>query len=176
MSTLREKQIRAIKQMLNLNQPLTKFNSAEPVWKILVYDRIGQDIISPLISIKELRAQGVTLFVQLHSDRDPIPEVPAVYFCAPTEENIDRISQDFQRGTYDIYHLNFISPISRQKLEDLASSAIAANCVANIHKVFDQYVNFITLEDDLFVLKHQNSDQISYYSKSLVFDHESCHF
>nr|CAI5845744.1 unnamed protein product [Callosobruchus analis] len=150
--------------MLNLNQPLTKFNSAEPVWKILVYDRIGQDIISPLISIKELRAQGVTLFVQLHSDRDPIPEVPAVYFCAPTEENIDRISQDFQRGTYDIYHLNFISPISRQKLEDLASSAIAANCVANIHKVFDQYVNFITLEDDLFVLKHQNSDQISYYN------------
>ncbi|VEN39381.1 unnamed protein product [Callosobruchus maculatus] len=156
--------IGAIKQMLNLNQPVTKFNNSEPVWKILVYDRVGQDIISPLISIKELRAQGVTLFVQLHSDRDPIPEVPAVYFCAPTEENIGRISQDFQRGTYDIYHLNFISPISRQKLEDLASSAIAANCVANIHKVFDQYVNFITLEDDLFVLKHQNSDQISYYS------------
>ncbi|CAH2012735.1 unnamed protein product [Acanthoscelides obtectus] len=154
----------AIKQMLNLNQPLTKFSNSEPVWKILVYDRVGQDIISPLISIKELREQGVTLFVQLHSDRYPIPEVPAVYFCAPTEENLGRISQDFQRGIYDIYHLNFISPISRQKLEDLASSAIAANCVANIHKVFDQYINFISLEDDLFVLKQQNSDEISYYN------------
>ncbi|KAG5882113.1 hypothetical protein JTB14_016876 [Gonioctena quinquepunctata] len=112
--------------MLNLNQPQTKMSSSEPVWKILIYDRVGQDIISPLLSVKELREQGVTLFAQLHSDRDPIPEVPAVYFCAATEDNLDRIT--------------------------------------NIHKVFDQYINFISLEDDLFILKHQNSDLISYYN------------
>jgi len=63
-----------------------------------------------------------------------------------------------------VYHLNFISPISRQKLEDLASAALQTNCVANIHKVYDQYLNFITLEDDLFILKHQNSDSMSYYA------------
>lgn len=138
---------------MNLNQPFNKQGASEPSWKILVYDRTGQDIISPLISVKELREQGVTLFVygplgvengafsnglvsrQLHSDRDPIPEVPVVYFCSPTEENLGRIKQDFQRGVYDVYHLNFISPISRQKLEDLGSAAIEANCVANIHKV-----------------------------------------
>lgn len=101
---------------------------------------------------------------QLHSDRDTIPEAPAIYFCAPTEENLGRIAQDFQNGLYDIYHLNFISPISRQKLEDLSAAALQAGCVANIHKVFDQYVNFITLEDDMFVLKHQNSDALSYYT------------
>lgn len=140
--------------MLNLNQPQTTLSASEPVWKILIYDRVGQDIISPLISVKELRELGVTLFVyvtcsclvvvcdisvtfcsQLHSDRDPIPEVPAIYFCAPNEENLGRIGQDFQSGSYDVYHLNFISPISRQKLEDLASAALQANCVANIHKV-----------------------------------------
>ncbi|CAG9819608.1 unnamed protein product [Phaedon cochleariae] len=164
MTNLRQKQISAIKQMLNLNQPQRKVGNSEPVWKILVYDRVGQDIISPVISVKELREQGVTLFIQLHSDRDPIPEVPAVYFCAPTEENLGRISQDFQKGTYDSYHLNFISPITRQKLEDLASAAIAANCVGHIQKVYDQYLNFISVEDDLFVLKHQNSDIISYYN------------
>lgn len=49
--------------MLNLNQPLAKNGIAEPVWKILIYDRVGQDIISPLISVKELREQGVTLFL-----------------------------------------------------------------------------------------------------------------
>ena len=53
----------ALKQMLNLNQPMTKALAAEPVWKILIYDRCGQDIISPLISIKELREMGVTLHV-----------------------------------------------------------------------------------------------------------------
>lgn len=80
MTTLRQKQISkcsslinknlqvtslldAIKQMLNLNQPQTKLTSSEPVWKILIYDKVGQDIISPLISVKELRELGVTLFV-----------------------------------------------------------------------------------------------------------------
>ncbi|XP_063222305.1 protein sly1 homolog [Bacillus rossius redtenbacheri] len=164
MVTLREKQIGALKQMLNLNQPQTKVLAAEPVWKILVYDRCGQDIISPLISVKELRELGVTLHMQLHSDRDPIPDVPAVYFCLPSEENLGRISQDLQNNVYESYHLNFISPISRQRLEELAAAALQANCVSNVHKVYDQYLNFISLEDDMFVLKHQNSDHISYYA------------
>lgn len=90
--------------------------------------------------------------------------MPAIYFCAPTEENLGRIAQDFNNGLYDVYHLNFLSPVSRQKLEDLASAALQAQCVANIHKIYDQYVNFITLEDDLFVLKHQNSENLSYYA------------
>jgi hypothetical protein len=51
----------AIKQMLNFNQPQTKVLAAEPVWKLLIYDRVGQDLISPLISIRELREMGVTL-------------------------------------------------------------------------------------------------------------------
>lgn len=53
----------AIKQMLNLNSQQPKALAAEPVWKILIYDRVGQDIISPIISIKELRELGVTLHV-----------------------------------------------------------------------------------------------------------------
>lgn len=47
--------------MLNLNQPLPNKILPEPEWKLLIYDRFGQDIISPLISVKELREQGVTL-------------------------------------------------------------------------------------------------------------------
>ena len=29
----------------------------------------------------------------LHTDRDPIPDVPAVYFVMPSEENVKRICQ-----------------------------------------------------------------------------------
>lgn len=32
-------------------------------------------------------------FRLLHSDRDSIPDVPAIYFVMPTEENIDRMCQ-----------------------------------------------------------------------------------
>ncbi|CAB1335429.1 unnamed protein product [Coregonus sp. 'balchen'] len=99
--------------MLNFNGPQLKNTAAEPVWKVLIYDRCGQDIISPLLAVKELREMGITLHLLLHSDRDPIPDVPAIYFVMPTEENIDRICQDLRSQLYESYYLNFISAISR---------------------------------------------------------------
>lgn len=54
--------VAALKQMLNLNNvQQSKSLAQEPVWKILIFDRVGQDIISPLISIRELRELGVTI-------------------------------------------------------------------------------------------------------------------
>uniref|UniRef100_A0A6Q2Y212 Sec1 family domain-containing protein 1 n=1 Tax=Esox lucius TaxID=8010 RepID=A0A6Q2Y212_ESOLU len=162
-ASVREKQAAALKRMLNFNAPPLKTTAAEPVWKVLIYDRFGQDIISPLLAVKELRDMGITLHLLLHSDRDPIPDVPAIYFVMPTEENIDRICQDLRNQLYESYYLNFISAISRSKLEDIASAALSANAVSQVTKVFDQYLNFITLEDDMFILCNQNKELISYH-------------
>ena len=51
----------AIKKILNLNAPLVNSSTTEPVWKVLVYDKYGQDVISPVLAVKELRELGVTL-------------------------------------------------------------------------------------------------------------------
>ncbi|XP_055217328.1 sec1 family domain-containing protein 1 isoform X4 [Gorilla gorilla gorilla] len=161
-ASIRERQTVALKRMLNFNVPHIKNSTGEPVWKVLIYDRFGQDIISPLLSVKELRDMGITLHLLLHSDRDPIPDVPAVYFVMPTEENIDRMCQDLRNQLYESYYLNFISAISRSKLEDIANAALAASAVTQVAKVFDQYLNFITLEDDMFVLCNQNKELVSY--------------
>ncbi|XP_064881852.1 sec1 family domain-containing protein 1-like isoform X2 [Oncorhynchus nerka] len=163
-ASVREKQAAALKRMLNFNAPPLKNTAAEPVWKVLIYDRCGQDIISPLLAVKELRDMGITLHLLLHSDRDPIPDVPAIYFVMPTEENIDRICQDLRSQLYESYYFNFISAISRSKLEDIASAALSANAITQVTKVFDQYLNFITLEDDMFVLGNQNKEFISYHA------------
>uniref|UniRef100_A0A674A9S0 Sec1 family domain-containing protein 1 n=1 Tax=Salmo trutta TaxID=8032 RepID=A0A674A9S0_SALTR len=163
-ASVREKQAAALKRMLNFNTSPLKNTAAEPVWKVLIYDRFGQDIISPLLAVKELRDMGITLHLLLHSDRDPIPDVPAIYFVMPTEENIDRICQDLRNQLYESYYLNFISAISRSKLEDIAGAALSANAVTQVTKVFDQYLNFITLEDDMFILCNQNKELISYHA------------
>lgn len=163
--TIREKQTIALKKMINLNAPVAKSTVMEPVWKVLIYDRGGQDIISPLLKVGELRDFGITLHLLLHSDRDPIPDVPAVYFVTPTEDNVKRIGNDVANGLYESYYLNFVSPVSRKCLEDLAMSCLAANCQSSVTKVFDQYLNFISLEDDMFVLKPvEKSATVSYYS------------
>merc|ERR1712223_1312365 len=147
-------------------------------WKVLIYDSIGQSILAPIFSVKELREAGVTLHLALHSERDPVPDVPAVYFCLPTEENLERVARDLESGLYGKYYFNFISPISRQKLEDLAAKALQSSTVARIEKVFDQFVHFISLEHSMFTLRHQTNysapNNLSFYSlnKSDVTDTE----
>lgn len=126
------------------------------------------------MNVKALREEGVTLHLLINSDRDPVPDVPAIYFCAPTDENVKRIADDLKNGLYGSYYFNFISPISRQKLEDLATAALQADAVAQVHKLYDQYVNFICLENEMFVLRHQNSSSLSYHAlnKASVTDTE----
>ena len=167
----------ALKYMLNLNEKVDSKlgpSESEPIWKLLIYDNAGQDIISPILNIKELRNCGITLHLKLHSDRDAIPDVPAIYFVAPSDDNINRICNDMRNHLYDQFFFNFITPISRQKLEDLASAALQANCSNSIRKVFDQYLNFISLEDDMFVLREHQSQAISYYGKNNFIDRCVC--
>lgn len=88
----------------------------------------------------------------MQSDRQPIPDVPAVYFVEPTAENIERICKDLQSNLYESYYLNFTSSVPRALLEDLAYNSVQSGASALIAKVFDQYLNYITLERNLFSL------------------------
>ena len=119
------------------------------------------------IGFSERWFQLYHIHILISNYRDPVPDVPAIYFCQPTDKNIKKIGQDMQNGLYGSYHFNFISPITRQKLEDLASLAIQGNAVTQIAKVFDQYVNFISLENEMFTLRKgsgQDINDASYYS------------
>ncbi|UYV60221.1 SCFD1 [Cordylochernes scorpioides] len=153
----------ALRQVLNLSNPPSVKN-AEPVWKVLIYDQCGQDIISPLLSVKDLRELGITLHLLITAERDPVPDVAAVYLVQPTEENVRLIARDMELHLYDSLYLNFISPVSRQRLEDLAKAAILSDSTHYVKKVYDQYLNFITLEEDLFMLKHHDQESLSYYA------------
>ncbi len=170
-NSLRGRQTAAVREMLRLDSAATNSASAaassapSPQWKILLYDRLGQDLLSPILNVKALREEGVTLHLLIQqTDRDPVPDVPAIYFCRPTEENLARIAKDLEDGLYGSYYFNFISPISRQRLEDLAQAALRVDAVAHVKRLFDQYVNFISLESEMFTLRHQNSSSLSYHA------------
>ncbi|OIT28262.1 PREDICTED: SEC1 family transport protein SLY1-like [Nicotiana attenuata] len=154
---LRQKHTECITRMLNLNQPVNAGGTAnEEVYKILIYDRFCQDILSPLIHVKDLRKHGVTLYFLIDKDRKPVHDVPAVYFVRPTHLNVQRIISDASNSLYDSFHLNFSASIPRRLLEDLASGTINSESIERIAKVHDQYLEFITLEDNLFSLANKN--------------------
>lgn len=110
-------------------------------------------------------------FRQLHSNRPPLPDVPAVYFVSPTLTNIRRIAQDLERGLYESFHLNFVEPLPRALLEELAA-AVARDGTGELveqvrprislltshhhnterTQVLDQYLSFIAPSPSLFSL------------------------
>ncbi|KAK9732618.1 hypothetical protein RND81_04G010600 [Saponaria officinalis] len=155
---LRQKQTECIIRMLNLNQPVNSSTGManEEIYKILIYDKSSQDILSPLIHVKDLRKYGVTLFFLIDKPRKPIPDVPDVYFVRPSPANIQRMVSDASTPLYDAFHFNFSSSIPRTLLEDLASDLIRCDAVSRVSKVHDQYLDFVTLEDIFFSLAYGN--------------------
>ncbi|CAL5417171.1 unnamed protein product [Camellia sinensis] len=128
----------------------------EEVYKILIYDKFCQDILSPLIHVKDLHKHGVTLYFLIEKDHKPAHDVPTVYFVQPTHLNVQLIISDASRSLYDSFQLNFSSSIPRPLLEDLASGTLNSDSINRISKVHNQYLEFVNLEDNLFSLANKS--------------------
>ncbi|KAI0669779.1 Sec1-like protein [Trametes maxima] len=168
--TLQESQTNALLTLLNLNNPVEPSNnpiqsaskgssslkvaapSGPPVWKVLVLDQYTKDVLATVLRVQDLRDVGVTLHVQLHSNRPPLPDVPAVYFVSPTLTNIRRISQDLEKNLYESFHLNFVEPLPRALLEELAAEVARGGTGELVEQVLDQYLAFISPSPSLFSL------------------------
>eukprot|EP00026_Physarum_polycephalum_P002327 Phypoly_transcript_02333.p1 GENE.Phypoly_transcript_02333~~Phypoly_transcript_02333.p1 ORF type:complete len:636 (-),score=119.63 Phypoly_transcript_02333:880-2787(-) len=157
--SVKEKQIEGVVRMLNFNVPAEQHSSHhwQEVWKVLVFDKYCSDVISLLLKKGDLRNQGITLHLLLHSDRQAIPDVPAIYFVTPNKDNIRRICEDCRYHLYDSFYINFSSSISRPLLEEFASSTVQSESSQLVSKVFDQYLNFLSLEKDLFCFNTPSS-------------------
>lgn len=166
-TTLQQAQTEALLTLLNLNNPseqsttpaakssdLSKIPSsiAPLVWKVLVLDQQTKDVFATVLRVQDLRDVGVTLHVQLHSTRPPLPDVPAIYFISPTLANIRRIAEDLDKCLYESFHLNFVEPLPRALLEDLAASVASAATGELVEQVVDQYLSFIAPSSSLFSL------------------------
>lgn len=81
-----------------------------------------------------------------------IPDVPVLYLVEPTPANIKTITSDLSRGLYSPAYINFLSSVPRPVLEDFATQIATAGVAEHISQVYDQYLNFIVSEPDLFSL------------------------
>lgn len=152
---VRAKQSDAVVRMLHFNAApaaALKLGTDEDIYKVLVLDQVTKDILAPLLHVNELRKHGVTLHLLLDAERQPIPDVPAIYFVQPTEAAVQRILEDLARGLYATFHLNFSTHISRPLMEKLAAGVVAANSAARVARVYDQHGQFMSLEGSLFTL------------------------
>ncbi|KAL1867975.1 Vesicle trafficking between the ER and Golgi [Paecilomyces lecythidis] len=172
-ASLRDRQVASIEKILNLNHdthhgadashesstnglisqstPILN-EDGDPIWKVLVFDNMGRDVISSVLRVNDLRAWGVTIHLNINSPRYPIPDVPVVYLVEPTPVNVQLIASDLSRGLYSPAYVNFLASIPRPLLEDFASQIASTGTAEHVAQVYDQYLNFIVAEPDLFSL------------------------
>lgn len=169
--TLRDRQIRAIERVLNLNEdppessddqisangylpalPALNHPDGSPIWKVLVFDNLGRDVISSVLRVNDLRACGITIHLNINTTRHLIPDVPVIYLVEPTSANLQIISSDLSRALYDSAYINFLSSIPRPLLEEFAAQTASTNTGEQIAQIYDQYLNFIVSEPNLFSL------------------------
>jgi len=81
-----------------------------------------------------------------------LPDVPVVYLVEPTAANLQIITSDLARNLYSTAYINFLSSIPRPLLEDFAAQTAASETAEHIERIYDQYLNFIVTEPDLFSL------------------------
>lgn len=138
-------------------------------WKILIYDVPCRSIISPLLSVSQLRARGVTLHLLIGTEREAIPDVPAVYFVEPTWENLKIIAQDCAKRLYSKVHINFATKLDRSLMEEFGKLVVQNGCLDMIASLHDQYLDFVCLERHLFSLSNQK-DSYALMNRSGVTD------
>lgn len=81
--------------------------------------------------------------------------MPVIYLLEPNASNLKSITDDLQKGLYNPAHINFLSSLPRVLLEDFAAQTAEAGTSEKIAQLFDQYLNFIVTEPDLFSLGMQ---------------------
>ena len=88
----------------------------------------------------------------INAQRHPIPDVPVLYLLEPTAANLNLISLDLSKNLYADAYINFLSSIPRPLMEDFASQIAESGTAENVTQMYDQYLNFIVSEPDLFSL------------------------
>ncbi|CAL9732761.1 protein Sly1p [Monosporozyma unispora] len=157
--SLRDMQVSAILKMLFLNKDIENanledtFSDQEILWKVLVLDKKSTEIISSILRVNDLLKAGITVHTLIQQDRAPLPDVPAVYFVSPTKENVEFIVKDLKDDKYSEYYINFTSTLSRDLLETLAQEVSLIGKSDKIKQVFDQYLDFVVTEPELFSLQ-----------------------
>ena len=159
---LRKKQGSIVKKMLMLNKE-DDSASKKAEWKVLIYDERGQSLLSTLLSENALVDLGVTFRSLITQKRDPIPNVAAIYFVEPSDENIDLIVDDCRAGLYDTIYINFISAVSSQGMTRLAKGIGENGDPKTVAGVFDQYIDFNSLHAHLFTLGERDNHIIDIY-------------
>ncbi|CAL8306280.1 unnamed protein product [Lota lota] len=116
------------------------------IWKILILDPFTTKLLSSCCKMSDLMAEGITIVEDLYKNREPVPEMKAIYFMSPTSKCVDAFIADFKlKPKYKAAYVYFTDYCS----DDLFNK-MKLYCAKYIRVVKEINLSFLPLEAQVF--------------------------
>ncbi|XP_050952736.1 syntaxin-binding protein 3 [Labeo rohita] len=116
------------------------------VWKILILDHFTTRLLSSCCKMSDLMSEGITIVEDLYKNREPVPEMKAIYFMAPTAKCVDALINDFKlKPKYRAAYVFFTD-----YCPDDIFDKMKKNCGKHIKVCKEINISFLPLEAQVF--------------------------
>ncbi|KAJ3092002.1 vacuolar sorting protein VPS33/slp1 [Quaeritorhiza haematococci] len=147
----------SIKELLKKRILVDMLRQVQPPgrWKVMVVDSYALKILSAACTMPDILDEQVTLVEKLQQQRQPYPQMEAVYFMAPVQESIQIMIDDFKRSRplYAAAHLYFTSSLPDRLLEKIKLSPV----LSKVKSLKELNVDFIAYESKAFLFEQPQS-------------------
>ncbi|KAJ2745158.1 syntaxin binding protein 1 [Coemansia sp. BCRC 34301] len=138
-------------------------------WRVVVVDRPSLKIISTVLKMPAILEQNVLAVQLVTKNRQPYPDVDAVYVLVPCVESIAHVIEDFtpaldppQRPKYAHAHLFFTGALPDNLFSQLSAS-VAAPYIKGIAEL---YIEYNPIESRVFLTTPSEQPFYTLYSPS----------
>lgn len=130
-------------------------------WSVLILDREGQDIVSPLFIMSDLMEMGVVQCLRMEDARERNLETRAVYFVRETKENIEKIIEDIRDKKYSRIEIVFTGIVSRDLLKELSIKVSKMQESRKIVKITDSIASYSMIHENFYTFNMKRSLKIT---------------
>ncbi|GAB5585417.1 syntaxin binding protein 1 [Umbelopsis nana] len=144
---------------------LETIKSVQPAgrWKIVVVDSRSLKILSSACRMYDILEENVTLVENIEKQRQPYPNLEAIYILTPCIESASRLVDDFARKGGPMYaaaHVHFTSGLEHKVFEELTRKLRVSDVSKYIQSLKEMYVDFYIRESAVFSLNSHHQFQM----------------
>ncbi|XP_043080842.1 syntaxin-binding protein 3 isoform X4 [Puntigrus tetrazona] len=137
------------------------------VWKILILDHFTTRLLSSCCKMSDLMSEGITIVEDLYKNREPVPEMKAIYFMTPAAKCIDAFINDFKPNPKYKAAYVFFTDYCPDDLFD----KMKKNCAKHIKVCKEINISFLPLEAQVFSCDNAEAFKSIYTPNSQDRDH-----
>nr|XP_061831493.1 syntaxin-binding protein 3-like [Nerophis lumbriciformis] len=132
------------------------------VWKVLILDAFTTRLLSACCKMSDLMSEKITIVEDLYKNREPVPEMKAIYFITPTTKSVDAFIADFKsKPKYKSAYVYFTDYCP----DDLFHN-MKLNCAKYIRICKEINISFMPQEAQVFTCDNPGAFQSIYSPNS----------